>query len=168
MLTTCLSARVCAALLETIGQMLEVAEAPLRRELVLVLPDVVVDGLHFEAVDWQATVYANGDIPVDFTLPFPPAGYAPAAWGEPRTSGRPGCSRGPLSATRRRLPWRREGYRGAEGARGGEVGRGYRARRRRPSYRAQRGQTEYGVRRRRASYRLQRGKSGYRARRWLP
>ena len=39
-----------SALLETIGELLEMADAPLRRELVLVLPDVVVDGQHAEAV----------------------------------------------------------------------------------------------------------------------
>jgi hypothetical protein len=41
---------VPAALLETLGEMLQVAEAPLKREYVLVMPDLVHDGQHKEAV----------------------------------------------------------------------------------------------------------------------
>ena len=44
-----------SALLATIGEMLQVAEPPLRRELVQVLPDLVVDGQHTEAVQVRAT-----------------------------------------------------------------------------------------------------------------
>lgn len=39
-----------SVLLQTIGDMIQVAEHALRRELVLVLPDVVVDGQHSDAV----------------------------------------------------------------------------------------------------------------------
>jgi len=56
-----------AALLETLEEILEVAEPPLKRELVLVLPDLVVDGQHTAAVELLARLLREDS---QFTAPI--------------------------------------------------------------------------------------------------